>query len=221
MRPLLCYVTDRNALAERTDLDKQIARAIAAGIDWIQIRERDLPTRELLAVTQAAVKVSGSASETGARIIVNDRLDVALAAGASGVHLRETSAPVAEVSAWRRAAASRNETFGKRSMREFSIGASCHSLENARAAERDGADYVIFGPVFSTPSKEKFGAPQGINLLAEVSGVVKIPVLAVGGITEENARECFAAGAAGIAAIRMFSEARDLAALVGRLRAAR
>jgi thiamine-phosphate pyrophosphorylase len=214
MRPLLCYVTDRNALAERADLDKQIARAIAAGIDWIQIREKDLPTRELLAVTRAAVKASAAAKVARARIIVNDRLDIALAAGADGVHLRETSAPVAEVSAWRREAASRNA-----SMREFMIGASCHSLENARAAERDGADYVIFGPVFSTPSKEKFGAPQGINLLAEVSGVVKIPVLAVGGITEENARECFAAGAAGIAAIRMFSEARDLAALAGRLRA--
>jgi thiamine-phosphate pyrophosphorylase len=214
MRPLLCYVTDRNALAERADLDKQIARAIAAGIDWIQIREKDLPTRELLAVTRAAVKASAAAKVARARIIVNDRLDIALAAGADGVHLRETSAPVAEVSAWRREAASRNA-----SMREFLIGASCHSLENARGAERDGADYVIFGPVFSTPSKEKFGAPQGINLLAEVSGVVKIPVLAVGGITEENARECFAAGAAGIAAIRMFSEARDLAALAGRLRA--
>jgi thiamine-phosphate pyrophosphorylase len=214
MRPLLCYVTDRNALAERADLDKQIARAIAAGLDWIQIREKDLPTRELLAVTRAAVKASAAAKVARARIIVNDRLDIALAAGASGVHLRETSAPVAEVSAWRREAASRNA-----SMREFLIGASCHSLENARGAERDGADYVIFGPVFSTPSKEKFGAPQGINLLAEVSGVVKIPVLAVGGITEENARECFAAGAAGIAAIRMFSEARDLVALVGRLRA--
>jgi thiamine-phosphate pyrophosphorylase len=214
MRPLLCYVTDRNALPERADLDEQIALAIAAGIDWIQIREKDLPARELLAVTRAAVKACASALESGARIIVNDRLDVALAAGASGVHLRETSAPVAEVSAWRRAAALRND-----SIRRFLIGASCHSLENARAAERDGADYVIFGPVFSTPSKEKFGTPQGINLLAEVSAELNIPVLAVGGITEENARECFAAGAAGIAAIRMFSEARDLAAQVGRLRA--
>src|ERR1700722_10565257 len=157
MRPLLCYVTDRNALAQRADLDEQIALAIAAGIDWIQIREKDLPARELLAMTRAAVKAAATATRTRARIIVNDRLDVALAAGADGVHLRETSAPVAEVSAWRKEAASRNETFRKRSTREFLIGASCHSLEKARAAERDGADYVIFGPVFSTPSKEKFG----------------------------------------------------------------
>jgi thiamine-phosphate pyrophosphorylase len=220
MPPLLCYVTDRKSLAEPAGLDEQIALAIAAEIDWIQIREKDLSARELLAVTRAAVKAAGSASQSRAKIIVNDRLDVALAAGANGVHLRESSASVAEVSAWRRAAVLRNETLRKGSMREFLIGASCHSLETARAAERDGADYVIFGPVFPTPSKERYGAPQGINRLAEASDTVRIPVLAVGGITEENARECFAAGAAGIAAIRMFSEARDLAALVGRLRSA-
>ena len=95
------------------------------------------------------------------------------------------------------------------------------TAEAVRAAERDGADYIIFGPVFSTPSKEQFGAPQGINRLVEASKAVRIPVLAVGGITEENARDCFDAGAAGIAAIRMFSEARDLAALGARLRAPR
>jgi len=126
MRPLLCYVTDRNALAARADLDEQIARAIAAGIDWIQIREKDLPTQELLAVTRAAVKESGSGPERRARIIVNDRLDIAIAGGASGVHLRESSAPVAEVSAWRKEVASRNAA-----VREFLIGASCHSLETA------------------------------------------------------------------------------------------
>ena len=102
-------------------------------------------------------------------------------------------------------------------MRGSAIGASCHSLEAARAAEGDGADYVIFGPVFSTPSKETFVAPQGIKRLAEVSRAVKIPVLAIGGITEKNARECLNAGASGIAAIRMFCSERDLAGLVGRL----
>ena len=212
MPPLLCYVTDRNALAEPARLNEQIARAIAAGIDWIQIREKDLPARELLAVTREAVKAAAAGNVP--RIIVNDRLDVALAAEAHGVHLRDSSAPVAVVNAWRRTAISQNE-----SLRGFSIGASCHSLETACAAEQDGADYVIFGPVFPTPSKEKFGAPQGIKQLAEASKAVKIPVLAVGGVTEQNARECFAAGAAGIAAIRMFSESRDLAALVERLHA--
>lgn len=213
MKPLLCYVTDRNALAEPSSLAEQISRAVAAGVDWIQIREKDLSARELLEVTRAAVKVAqGSAT----RIIVNDRLDVALAAGADGVHLGETSLPVAAVAAWRR-----ENAWAEVPSREFLIGASCHSVEAARAAENDCADYVIFGPVFATPSKQEFGAPLGIKLLAEASRAVRIPVLAIGGISEANARECFDAGAMGIAAIRMFSGERDLAALVERLRDAR
>jgi thiamine-phosphate pyrophosphorylase len=217
MKPLLCYVTDRRALVEPSRLAGHVALAVAAGIDWIQIREKDFPGRELLALARAAVKAAALGRRANAtRIIVNDRLDVALASGAGGVHLSETSLPVAAVSAWRRAAA-----LGDASLREFLIGASCHSLEAVCVAERDGADYLIFGPVFSTPSKEKFGAPQGINRLAEASKAVKIPVLAIGGITEENSGECFAAGAAGIAAIRMFSGVRDLAGLVERLRATR
>jgi thiamine-phosphate pyrophosphorylase len=214
MKPLLCYVTDRNALAKPSSLTEQISRAVAAGIDWIQIREKDLSARELLEVAQAAVKVAAASPGSNAtRIIINDRLDVALAAGARGVHLGEASITVAAVSAWRNAA-----IVGNAALKNFLIGASCHSVESVRAAERDGADYVIFGPVFATPSKEKFGAPHGINRLAEASKAVRIPVLAIGGITEENARECFAAGAAGIAAIRMFSGERDLAGIVGRLR---
>jgi thiamine-phosphate pyrophosphorylase len=214
MKPLLCYVTDRHALAKPSLLAEQISRAVAAGIDWIQIREKDLSARELLAVARAAVKVAAASQRSNAaRIIINDQLDVALAAEADGVHLGEASMTVAAVSAWRSAAAAQDAA-----LKNFLIGASCHSVEAVRAAERDGADYVIFGPVFATPSKEKFGAPLGINLLAEASKAVRIPVLAIGGITEENARECFASGAAGIAAIRMFSEARDLGALVRRLR---
>jgi thiamine-phosphate pyrophosphorylase len=214
MKPLLCYVTDRHALAEPALLTEHIALAVAAGIDWIQIREKEMPARELVAVARGAVKVAASSQRAnGTRIIVNDRLDVALAAGAGGVHLGESSLPVATVAAWRR-----ENAWAEVPPREFLIGVSCHSVEAARAAENDCADYIIFGPVFSTPSKEQFGAPQGINRLAEASKAVRIPVLAIGGITEENARDCFDAGAAGIAAIRMFSEARDLAALVGRLR---
>lgn len=208
MTPLLCTVTDRHSLAEPSRLSEYIARAVAAGIDWIQIREKDLSARELIAVAREAVKVAAASRRANAtRIIVNGRLDVALAVGAGGVHLGESSLPVAAANAWRRAA----------NLREFLIGASCHSVEAVRTAERDGADYVIFGPVFSTPSKEKYGAPQGINRLADASKAVGVPVLAIGGITPENVRECFAAGAAGIAAIRMFSEARDLTALVGLL----
>jgi thiamine-phosphate pyrophosphorylase len=208
--PLLCYVTDRRALADPSGLALQITRAAAAGIDWIQIREKDLATHELLDLAGAAVKNAAELRGAHARIIVNDRLDVAFAASAAGVHLGKSSLSVAAVAAWRRGAPSS----------EFLIGASCHSPESAIAAESDGADYIFFGPVFITPSKAAYGAPQGIERLAEVAGKVRIPVLAIGGITAENTDECLAAGAAGIAAIRMFQEARDLPALVTRLRRA-
>ena len=133
---------------------------------------------------------------------MNDRLDVALAAGADGVHLGEASLPVEAVAEWRRSAG-----HG-----EFQIGVSCHSVESARAAERGGADYIIFGPVFATPSKASFGPPQGIARLREVCAAVRIPVLAIGGVTLENADSCIDAGAAGVAAIRLFQETPNAAA---------
>jgi len=98
------------------------------------------------------------------------------------------------------------------------VGASCHSLDAAQQAERDGADYIFFGPVFDTPAKRKFGPPQGIERLKEVCHGVQIPVLAIGGVTIENARECLQAGAAGLASIRLFQNAQDLPALLSRLR---
>ncbi len=94
---------------------------------------------------------------------------------------------------------------------DFQIGVSCHSIEAARAAERGGADYIFFGPVFPTPSKASFGAPQGIERLREVCATVNIPVLAIGGVTLENAASCVETGAAGIAAIRLFQESPDAA----------
>ncbi len=203
--PLLCYVTDRRALSQDADLHGRMSRAVQAGVDWIQIREKDLPAHQLLALARFAVSEAGK----DVRIIVNDRLDVALAAGAAGVHLGEQSLPVRTVNAAR---------AGGVIPKGFLIGASCHSLDAGRAAERDGADYVFFGPVFATPSKAALGAPQGIKSLADVSGNLKIPVLAIGGVTEENAAGCFVAGAAGIAAIRLFQESQDLPAVVAQLR---
>ena len=99
---------------------------------------------------------------------------------------------------------------------DFMVGVSCHSLESARAAERGGADYIFFGPVFATPSKAAFGAPQGTERLGKVCASVEIPVLAIGGMNLENAGACIAAGAAGIAAIRLFQDAVDSAGLAGR-----
>jgi thiamine-phosphate pyrophosphorylase len=221
-KPILCYVTDRKALGRTlaaspgdsiskittTDptyaLLETIQRAAAAGIHWIQIREKDLETSKLTELVRLA---AAGARETGTRILVNDRLDIALAAGAAGVHLGETALLVETVADWRRSAGHA----------EFRIGASCHSTEAARAAEGAGADYIFFGPVFATPSKSAFGAPQGIERLGEACRAVRIPVLAIGGVTVENAHSCLAAGAAGVAAIRLFQEIEDVSAVVKRL----
>lgn len=167
-------------------------------MDWVQIREKDLQARELLELARQAV------AGTTARVLINDRLDVALAAGAAGVHLGHESATARVVVRWSRAG---------NAPAEFLVGVSCHNLEEAREAESAGANYIFFGPVFDTPSKRSFGPPQGITRLNKVCRVVRIPVIAIGGVNEENATECAHAGASGIAAIRLFQEAADAAAL--------
>ena len=210
-RPILCYVTDRHLLGTEEEerlaaLREVIRRAVAADVDWVQIREKDLSGRQLSELTRDAV---AAAAGTSTRILVNDRLDIALGLGAAGVHLGEESFSVDAVVRWRKS----DETYA-----HFLVGASCHSLDAAQQAERDGADYIFFGPVFDTPAKRKFGPPQGIERLKEVCHGVQIPVLAIGGVTIENARECLQAGAAGLASIRLFQNAQDLPALLSRLR---
>jgi thiamine-phosphate pyrophosphorylase len=220
-KPIFCYVTDRRSfgvlpasirsepnrvlLPEVNSLYDSISRTIAAGIDWIQIREKDLDTRTLLEVARFAV---AKAHATSTRVLINDRLDVALAANANGVHLGEKSLPLEAVAGWRRSSG----------RLDFQIGVSCHSLESACAAEASGADYIFFGPVFATPSKAAFGAPQGIDRLREVCASVKIPVLAIGGVNVKNARDCLKAGASGIAAIRLFQNVKDSAELAAELK---
>jgi thiamine-phosphate pyrophosphorylase len=189
-----------------------VETATAAGVDWIQIREKDLSGRDcgLLtreALQRAAKSIASNAAPT--RILVNDRLDVALSEGAGGVHLGENSLPLPEAKRLVKAQAL---------SQDFLIGVSCHSLDAARSAASGGADYLFFGPIFSTPSKAAFGAPQGLERFAEVCRAVSIPVLAIGGITLANASACLAAGASGIAAIRLFQDARDMSSLVQSLR---
>jgi thiamine-phosphate pyrophosphorylase len=211
--PIICYVTDRKSLGEGeggTGVLGRIRGAIAAGVDWVQIREKDLSGRELLGLAREAVAAGG-----GARVIVNDRVDVALAAGAAGVHLGRESLGAREVVRWCRGG-------GGNAPADFLVGVSCHGLEEAREAESAGAAYIFFGPVFDTPSKRGMGQPQGVARLAEICRGVTIPVLAIGGVSEANAGDCIRAGAAGIAAIRRFQDARDGAAMkdvIERLRA--
>ncbi len=179
-------------------------------MDWIQIREKDLTGRELLKLAIESVSAIRKIPACKTRILINDRLDIAIAAHTDGVHLGEKSLPVAAVSEYRdRASLSA----------AFAIGASCHSVEAVLAAQRDGADYIFFGPVFATPSKSAFGAPQGLDQLATICRAVRLPVLAIGGVTAENVSACIAAGAAGVAAIRLFQQSNELHDVVKRIRA--
>ena len=196
----LYYITDRTALGW-DELLARIAAAARAGVNRIQIREKDLPAKELVTLVSGALE---AARGTAARILVNDRLDVAIALDTAGVHLGRESLPVREA---RRIAPS-----------GFLVGASCHSLAEALAAESEGADYILLGPIFSTPSKVRYGPPLGLEKLSEVTRHLKIPVLALGGMTVERARECRQAGAAGVAAIRLFQEAASLEERVSDLR---
>ncbi len=169
---------------------RQMKRLLTRGIDYIQIREKDLSTRELYELSGS---IEAMARRTKTRILVKDRLDVALAAGLDGIHLGGTSAEIGVV---------RSFLAGS----PMQIGVSTHSVEEVSRAALNGADYVTFGPVFSTPSKAAFGPPQGIEKLREAAKAVRIPVLALGGINRGNMQMCLDAGAAGIAAIRLFQD---------------
>ena len=142
---------------------------------------------------ELATRAAAITRRSKTRLLVNDRFDIARAAGADGVHLTTRSLPAKLV----------------RSIcdDDFLIGVSVHSLKPAQQAQQEGADFVVFGPVFETPSKQIYGEPQGLQRLREVTKSLEgFPVIAIGGINRENADECFRAGARGIAAIRLFNE---------------
>jgi thiamine-phosphate pyrophosphorylase len=170
------YVTDRR----QGDVLTYARRAIQAGVDMIQIREKDLPVRDLL---DLVCRVRDLGAGTPTRVLVNDRLDVALTARIDGVHLPANGLPPKDV----------------RPLVKV-LGVSTHTLEEAIEAERAHADFIVFGPIFDTPGK----SAVGIEALRQITSRVKIPVIAIGGITRANMAEAVGAGAAGIAGIRLF-----------------
>jgi thiamine-phosphate pyrophosphorylase len=170
------YVTDRR----RGDVMGCAARAIRDGVDMIQVREKDLSAKELL---NLVCRIRDLAAGSKTRILVNDRADVAMAARIDGLHLPANGLPPHEA----------------RPLVKI-LGVSTHSLEEAIAAERAQADFIVFGPVFDTPGK----TAVGIEPLRRIASLIKIPILAIGGITLENSAEALQAGATGIAGIRLF-----------------
>ena len=178
----LYLITDR-AASSRPPADV-VEECLAAGLRAVQLREKDLEARDLLALADTLREAT---QRHGARLIVNDRADVALAAGADGVQRTHASLPVS-------------------ALREitppgFLVGASVHSEAEARDAAAQGADFIVFGPVYDTASKRRYGPPQGLAALGAVTRAVDRPVLAVGGLTPERVPEVLAAGAAGVAVI--------------------
>ncbi len=178
-----------------------VAAAAAAHVNLLQLREKNLSTRVLYDLTLQAAEITRGSNTC---LLINDRADVARSAGAQGVHLTAGSI---ETSVIRR-------TFGD----EFLIGVSTHSLEEARAAHDARADFAVFGPVFETASKRAYGEPLGLEKLEQVvTTLTQFPVLALGGVTLDNAAGCFRAGAAGVAAIRLMNDPDQLARIVAEI----
>ncbi len=200
--PILCLVS-RRGRGGTSALIARVEQAARAGVDLIQIREPDLDARALFELTRAALR---AVAGTSARVVVNDRLDVALAAGAAGVHLRGNSFSAPDV---RRLAAP-----------PFLVGRSVHSEAEAAAVEAaGGCDYLLFGTVFPSLSKPAGHPIAGHEALGRVCARVRLPVLAIGGVSEATAPAALGAGAAGLAGIGLFEQA-DPAPLVARLRSA-
>lgn len=179
----LYLITDRHQTGDR-NLRDVVEEALDGGVKAVQLREKDLSSRELYELAYDLRKLT---SRYGARLLINDRLDIAMAVDADGVHLGGDSIPIYRA----------RKLLGQQRL----IGVSCHNQVNAITAQEKGADFITFGPVFYTPSKAKYGKPVGIDKLESVTHLLHIPVFAIGGITAATTREVLAAGAAGIALI--------------------
>ncbi len=198
----LLLVTDRTQAGSRS-LPSLIRQAVSAGLPAVQLRERDLSIQQLLPLAQEIQSITASCAVP---LIVNDRVDLMMALNFEGVHLRSDSLPPLPV----------RQMIGSRRL----IGVSTHSVEDARCANQSGADYVVFGPIFETPSKRSFGPPLGLHLLADACRRSSVPVLAIGGITCERVHDVRRAGAHGVAVIGALLSRDDIGEAVREFRQA-
>lgn len=187
----LYLITDRKIAAK--PLPDAVRLALEGGVKAVQLREKDLPVRELLALARELRTIT---REFGAKLFINDRVDVAMIVGADGVHLGGASMPVDAA----------RKIVGK----DMLIGASTHNMEEALAAQKGGADLITFGPIFDTPSKAKYGAPVGAAAIRKLKNEINIPIFALGGINSGNVLQVMSAGADGIAMISAIFSAEDI-----------
>jgi thiamine-phosphate pyrophosphorylase len=186
----LYLVTDRHQTAGRPLLSV-VGRAVRAGVRAVQLRERDLPTRELIMLAE---EFQCQAPE--AKLFINDRVDLALALDAHGTHLRESSLPTSVARGLLRP--------------QQLLGRSVHSVEGVTVAEREGADFVVLGPIYETPSKQAYGSPLGLRLLEQAARTTRVPIFAIGGITAARVREVLQAGAFGVAVLSSILSSADV-----------
>lgn len=195
----LYLITDRKIFVDTPHLLGGVEGGLKAGVKAIQLREKDLPTRDLLDMGNRMRELT---AQYDALLFINDRVDIAMSVRADGVHLGQTSIPVHAV---------RNMMDDK-----FLIGASTHTLDEALAAEKEGADFVTFGPVYRTASKVKYGEPVGIESLKRVKERLQLPIFGIGGIRPDLVKEVLSAGAFGIAVISGILGDRDIEGAAGR-----
>src|SRR5581483_4157203 len=220
-RCVFCYITDRrqfsgNADSQRRQLLEKIAEAARVGVDFVQLREKDLTAHDLEQLAREAVSVVRECSpeagsmRPGTCLSINSRSDVALAVDADGIHMRSDDISVEDVRAI--ASSVRYRNSGTQASR-WIVSVSCHSNDDVKKAAADHADFAVFAPVFGKREAPDVH-PAGLGLLREVCRH-RIPVFALGGVTIENAASCLDAGAAGVAGIRLFQE-NDVAEVVAR-----
>lgn len=187
----LYLITDRT-IVPGNDIIRAVEEALKGGVRAVQLREKDLKIRELL---DMAYQMRELTNRYGAKLFINDRVDVAVASKADGVHLGRKSMPP-----W----------AAKKVCSELIVGVSTHSVQEALEAEKDGADFIVLGPVFYTPSKALYGEPVGLDMLREVCSSISLPVLAIGGIKPDNIKDVLDKGAKGVAVISAILGATDI-----------